>query len=81
MNNIRKYLNLNFLIYLSPVFVILAQIPYLRDNPISKVMSLFGVILVFLYIIFKNIKMNFKPIIDIIIVFLFIWCYVLFCLF
>ena len=57
MNLYRRFLP-DLLVYVAPVFVIFAQIPYFRGNIVSRVFSFVGLFLALLYILIKRIRVD-----------------------
>lgn len=52
----------NILVYLAPILVVLAQIPYFRGNVISKALSFSGLLLAVMFICIKKIKVDMKKV-------------------
>lgn len=76
MLNSLKLFKKNILFYLATILVVLAQIPFLKENVFSKVLSFSSIILLFLNLIIKRDNINFKNIVWICIIFMSISLYI-----
>ena len=66
----------NMWFYIAPIFVILAQIPFYKDELISKVLSFVGLFFLIINFLFKDKKINIREIIPIVFLFLLISIYI-----